>query len=182
VPRPVAGIYDLYGACDFSAPFWKQKLPHIAALIPEEVTDDFIQQVYNQKPIPTKSRASLEGHAVGNPDFSDPRQAFVMTQVANGKVLEALYQSEDFSRVDPLLNISPNFPPTYITHGMEDKNISIEASRKLYRELQRNGVNCGMTEVPGEGHTFAAKMAFGSKTWQLQRNGFEFLESLIKHK
>jgi acetyl esterase/lipase len=179
VPRPVAGIYDMYGACDFSAPFWRNKVPHIAALIPKEVTESFTQQVYSQIPVPTKSRASLEGHAVGKPDFTDPRQAFVMTQVANGKVLEALCPSGDFSKVDPLRNIGPNFPPTYITHGVEDRNISIEASRKLYRELQSKGVQCGMTEVPDEGHTFAAKMEPGSKTWELQRKGFDFLGGLI---
>jgi hypothetical protein len=37
-----------------------------------------------------------------------------------------------------------------------------------------------MVEVPGEEHTFAAKMEVGSVTWNLQRQGFDFLESLIK--
>lgn len=57
--------------------------------------------------------------------------------------------------------------------------VPIELSRALFDELKRHGVRCGMTDVPGEGHTFAAKMEVGSRTWELQRLGFEFLGSVI---
>jgi hypothetical protein len=36
-----------------------------------------------------------------------------------------------------------------------------------------------MTEVPGEEHTFAMLMKVGSRTWWLQREGFDFLEGII---
>lgn len=67
----------------------------------------------------------------------------------------------------------------YIVHGVEDEMVPIELSRMFYEELKKEGVECGMTEVPGEGHTFAAKMEVGSRTWELQREGFDFLERFI---
>jgi acetyl esterase/lipase len=180
VPRPVAGIYDMYGACDFSAPFWTRKVPHISAILPPDMTDEFLQQVYSETPAPVRSGVSLEGQAVSPPDFTDPRQAFVFTQIANGTVLDAIWPSKNFDKVDPLRNVHAGFPPTFIVHGQEDKNIDIDASGRLYSALRTHGVKCGMNKVPNEGHTFAAKMKVGSQTWILQREGFDFLESLIK--
>lgn len=57
--------------------------------------------------------------------------------------------------------------------------VSIEVSRELSRVLQKEGVRCEMIEVPGEGHTFAMNMKVGAKTWELQRKGFDFLDSVI---
>jgi hypothetical protein len=34
--------------------------------------------------------------------------------------------------------------------------------------------------VDGDGHTFAAKMTVGSRTWLAQREGFDFLERVIQ--
>lgn len=57
--------------------------------------------------------------------------------------------------------------------------VSIEVSRELYRVLQSEGVKCEMIEVPGQGHTFAMGMEVGGRTWELQRKGFDFLDSVI---
>lgn len=57
--------------------------------------------------------------------------------------------------------------------------VPIELSRELFRRLSGAGVQCGMTEVPNEEHTFAAMMEVGSETWWLQREGFDFLERII---
>lgn len=82
--------------------------------------------------------------------------------------------------VDPVCNVTAGFPPTFIVHGFEDAMVSIEVSRELLRVLRREGVECGMVEVPGEGHTFAMGMEVGSRTWELQREGFDFLERVIR--
>lgn len=81
--------------------------------------------------------------------------------------------------IDPARNVNGDFPPTYIVHGTADTMVPIELSRELRRRLQDAGVRCGMTEVPDEEHTFAAMMKVGSRTWWLQREGFDFLESVI---
>jgi len=82
--------------------------------------------------------------------------------------------------VDPLLNITPAFPPTAIVHGSDDVMVPIQLSKDLFEELGRKGVKASMITVDGEGHTFAAKMKVGSRTWLAQREGFDFLERVIQ--
>ncbi|AEO63827.1 uncharacterized protein THITE_2042893 [Thermothielavioides terrestris NRRL 8126] len=182
VPRPVAGIFDLYGPCNFSDSFWRTELPHVAAILPPGLTEDFINKVYQEKPVPIRSGVSLEGQTPGLSDFSDPRQAFAFTQIARGTILNAINHKGDLDLVDPLRNVSPAFPPTFIVHGTEDALVPIRLSRDLHSALVKHGVECGMEEIPGEEHTFAAKMKVGSQTWELQRKGFDFLENLVRRK
>ncbi|KAJ5876258.1 uncharacterized protein N7529_001842 [Penicillium soppii] len=186
VPRPVAAILSLYGAVHFTDPAWKTPLQHVAAKLPSNLSDDFLNGVYDEYPVPTDSSVSLEGQTESGvskgPDFSKPRDAFAFTRIASGKVIEAIYSSvedPEMRRVDPVLNVGSGFPPTYIVHGMADTMVPIGLSRVLLERLKICGVRCGMTEVPGEEHTFAAMMEVGSKTWWLQREGFDFLERVI---
>lgn len=147
--------------------------------LPDNLTDSFMNQVFAEDPIPTEGGVSLEGQATGPPDFTDARQAFVLSQLANGTVLKAICPSGDWAGVDPVLNINSTFPPTFIVHGMEDSKVPIALSRHLFAVLKRNNIVCDMVEVPGEEHTFAANMKVGSETWNLQRRGFEFLSNLV---
>ncbi|KAM0589592.1 hypothetical protein ACHAP6_003345 [Verticillium nonalfalfae] len=110
----------MYGPCNFSDPFWTSKLPHVAAKLPKDLKKDFMNEIYDERPVPIVGGVSLEGQAQGPPDFSDPRPAFAMTQIASGNVLGAIYPSKDWKSVDPLLNVNQNFPPTYIAHGAAD--------------------------------------------------------------
>lgn len=123
---------------------------------------------------------SLEGQAgPAGPNFDDPRQAFALTQIANGKVMDTVFPSGDWKKVDPILNVSGGFPPTAIVHGLADTMVPISLSRRLHKELHRHGVHCDLIEIPGEEHTFAAKMEVGSPTWDLQKRGFDFLETWV---
>lgn len=167
----------MYGPCDFANEHWTQKITQMK--LPGHLTDNFMNQIYQEDPIPIQGGVSLEGQASGPPDFSDPRQAFALSQVANGTVMDAVYPSRRWGEVDPLLNITPAFPPTYIVHGDADTKVPIALSRKLLLELQSHGVRCGMSEAPGEEHTFAMKMEVDSPTWLIQRRGFDFLQELL---
>lgn len=146
----------------------------------------FLEKFYTQTPIPTSSNVSLEGQTKTGqskgPDFSRPRDAFAFTQIANGTVIETCCPDPQVRRAsDPALNVKRGvFPPTFIVHGLEDGMVSIEVSRELLRVLRREGVECEMVEVPGEGDTFAMAMEVGSRTWGLQREGFDFLERVIQ--
>ncbi|KXJ85634.1 Alpha/Beta hydrolase protein [Microdochium bolleyi] len=183
VPRPVAGIYDMYGPCHFTHDFWTTRLPHVADKLPPHLTNDFISQVFREDPVPIKGGVSLEGQAGpgGAPNFRDPRVGYAMTQIGNGTVLDAIMPSREWDKVDPLRNITPAFPPTFIAHGQEDNMVPLSLSHDLLKELRESGVRCDLVEVPNEGHTFAGKMQVGSLTWQLQRRGFDFLERLIRN-
>lgn len=155
------------------------------AKLPPGLSSTFIHQVYSETPIPTSSSISLEGQSETaqsrGPDFSRPRDAFALTQIANGTVLEACCPDlQRRKQIDPVCNVQGGFfPPTFIVHGADDAMVSIEVSRELLRVLQREGVRCEMVEVPSEGHTFAMGMEVGGKTWELQRKGFDFLDSVI---
>ncbi|KLO96727.1 uncharacterized protein LW93_10107 [Fusarium fujikuroi] len=181
VPRPPAAIFDIYGPCHFQHPFWKSKLDHIASMIPKGLTPVFMNQVYQQRPVPTEAGISLEGQAKG-PDFNDPRQALCFSSLADGKLLDVVFPSGDWKKVDPILNISESFPPTFIVHSDADTMVPLHLSRELYSALQRSGVECGLRVIPGEEHTFAAKMKKGSQTWNLHLEGYEFLESILERK
>ncbi|KAK0611312.1 Alpha/Beta hydrolase protein [Immersiella caudata] len=180
VPRPVAGIYDMYGPCDFANAFWTSELPDVLAMLPSDLSEEFMKHVYLDDPAPIRGGVSLEGQHPGRPDFSDPRQAFAWSTIARGRVLETVYPGRDWDRVDPLRNVGLAFPPTFIVHGTKDKMVPIELSRRLYAALREHGVQCGMVEVAGEGHTFAARMEVESQTWRLQQLGFDFLERLLE--
>lgn len=182
MPRPVAGILDFYGPCSFDDPFWTSSLPHVAAKVPSNLTPEFLNRVFEEDPIPIRGGLSLEGQAsAAGPNFDDPRQAFALTQVANGKVLDTIFPSRDWQKVDPILNINSQFPPTFIVHGLADTMVPISLSRALVQELKKHTVPSRLVEIPNEEHTFAARMKVGSSTWNLQKQGFDFLGDLIKH-
>ncbi|OJJ83952.1 uncharacterized protein ASPGLDRAFT_35958 [Aspergillus glaucus CBS 516.65] len=184
VSRPPRAILNFYGAVHFTHPCWTQPIPGIQSKLPPSLTPSFLEQVYTQTPIPTSSNVSLEGQTEtgqsAGPDFSRPRDAFAFTQIANGTVIQACCPDPEVRRkIDPVLNVKKGFPPTFVVHGLEDKMVSIEVSRELVRVLKEAGVECGMVEVPGEGHTFAMAMKVGGRTWGMQMEGFEFLERVI---
>ncbi|KZL75005.1 hypothetical protein CT0861_00875 [Colletotrichum tofieldiae] len=180
VPRPVAGIFDMYGPSNFTHPFWEKPLPHVAAKLPPGLTQDFLQKVFDEDPVPIVGGVSLEGQAQGAPNFDDPRQAFALTQISRGNVMNTIVPDKNWDSVDPIRNITSSFPPTFIVHGQEDTMVPLELSQSLFKVLKEKGVRSGLREIPGEEHTFAAKMKVGSQTWNLQKEGFDFLESLIK--
>ncbi|CAI7654421.1 unnamed protein product [Penicillium pancosmium] len=188
VPIPAKAILSLYGTVNFSNPLWSKPIPHVAAKLPKDLSRGFLNKIYDEIPIPTDSSVSLEGQTESGvskgPDFSKARDAFAFTQIAGGTVTSAIYpqgQTIDtkFDLVDPARNVTAEFPPTYIVHGQADTMVPIDLSRDFLATLKEAGVRCGMTEVPGEEHTFAAMMEVGSKTWWLQREGFDFLEGII---
>jgi len=179
VERPVAAILDFYGPCNFSSPFWTTKLP-LAEKLPK-FPSEFIKRIYDEDPIPTMGGVSLEGQASQGPNFSDPRQAFALTQIANGTVFEACFPSKDWRKIDPILNVRSKFPPTCIVHGQSDTMVPISLSHDLYKVLKKENIESEMVEVPDEEHTFAGKMNKGSRTWELQRKGFDFLENIVRY-
>ncbi|RAQ64772.1 hypothetical protein COH20_012189 [Aspergillus flavus] len=183
VPKPPRAILDFYGAVHFTHPFWTEPLPHVAEKLPPGLSPEFMNRVYEEDPVPTDSSISLEGQTESGrakgPDFSRPRDAFAFMQIANGRVLSACFPGRDVREIDPVCCVRERFPPTCVVHGVEDRMVPIYLSRELVRVLEENGIECEMVEVPGEDHTFAMGMEVGSRTWELQRRGFDFLEMVI---
>jgi acetyl esterase/lipase len=154
----------------------------VAAKLPQNLSPEFLNRVFAETPVPIRGGVSLEGQASqAGPNFDDPRQAFALTQIANGKVLGTIFPSREWQKVDPILNINSQFPPVSIVHGLADTMVPITLSRALLQELKKHNVHSQLLEIPDEEHTFAARMEVGSSTWDLQRQGFDFLRDLIKN-
>ncbi|KAL4930510.1 uncharacterized protein BDV17DRAFT_258848 [Aspergillus undulatus] len=184
-PRPPAAILNFYGAVHFTHPSWRLPLPHVSANLPAGGFDkDFLNKVYDEYPVPTASGISLEGdkQPSNKPDFTRPRDAFAISQIANGTVLDAIFPNScgNVDEIDPVFMIEENFPPTFIVHGDCDRMVSVEVSRKLYEVLREKGVRSGMVEIEGEDHTFALGMSVGGKTWNESKKGFEWLEGAMR--
>lgn len=139
-----------------------------------------INKVYEESPVPIQGGVSLEGQARDDrPPPLQPRTAFAFTHIANGTLMDVCFPSKNWKDIDATLNITEAFPPTCIVHGIDDVMVPMSLSKKLLSALHEASVKCTMVEVPGEGHTFVGKMKKGSTTWELQRKGFDFLESVI---
>lgn len=127
--------------------------------------------------------ASLEGQAL-DPTAPDPkvRQAFAMHQIATGNVVKTIWPAypAQLKKIDPLLNVSKSWPPICIVHGTEDTMIPMSLSQHLCKRLKEEGVEVEFVEVEGQEHTFAGKMERGSKTWNTQRKGFEWLQMILE--
>jgi acetyl esterase/lipase len=115
-------------------------------------------------------------------EFDKKRRAFVMQAVANGSVLHSIWPPfpQNLELIDPALNVHPAWPPTAIVHGNKDFMIPMSLSKNFESLLKNQGVETEFIEVEGEPHTFLAKMVKGSPTWDTQRRGFDFLETILK--
>ncbi|KAI9043549.1 uncharacterized protein KD926_003319 [Aspergillus affinis] len=202
-PRPPRAILNFYGAVHFTHTFWTQPLPHVQKTLPP-LDPEFIRQVYSEVPVPIQSGISLEGQTQSQsqgqtqtppspgPNPKSPRDLFALTQIANGTVLSTCLSSssssstpsplseEEIRTIDPVYRIHPTFPPTCIIHGTADRMVPAFLSKELLSRLQEEEVRCEMVDVEGEDHTFAMGMKVGSRTWEVQRRGFEFLEEVIR--
>ncbi|WVR09786.1 hypothetical protein IAU60_006862 [Kwoniella sp. DSM 27419] len=56
-----------------------------------------------------------------------------------------------------LLDDNPNYPPTVILHGEDDKVVGVKHARDLTKKLQKIGIDCIELIEPGEGHEFDNK-------------------------
>jgi hypothetical protein len=86
----------MYGPCNFSDEFWTTPLPHVAAKLPPNLFDPFLNRVFDDNPVPVTGGVSLEGQAPGIPDFTDPRQAYALTRIARGEVMNAVWPSGEW--------------------------------------------------------------------------------------
>jgi dipeptidyl aminopeptidase/acylaminoacyl peptidase len=101
-----------------------------------------------------------------------------MVHIAHGKVWDVCYPSKEFGKVDPVFNVNERFPPVCIVHGTADTMVPMRLSKMLFDKIQEAGAKAHFIEVPGEEHTFAGKMVKGSQTWDTQREGFDWLETV----
>lgn len=183
VPKRPLAILDFYGAKQFNDPFWSQPITKMPAHFFEPRPDDEVHALMKEKTT-FIGGVSLEGQAFDpSPSAPDPkaRQGFAMHHIAMGKVTNAIWPSapQGLEKIDPILNVSAEWPPVAIVHGTADTMIPMRLSKELEDVLEEKGVEVEFIQVEGEPHTFCGTMVKGSKTWNTQRKGFDFLEKVV---
>lgn len=53
----------------------------------------------------------------------------------------------------PIRNVSPEFPPTLFLHGTADKDVPVEQSLAMAKQLERHGVPHELITIEGGGHS-----------------------------
>jgi acetyl esterase/lipase len=119
----------------------------------------------------------------GESPNQEARQAFAMCTISMGNVVPVIWPSTPnyLERIDPVQNVSRDWPPTAIVHGTADNMIPMCLSKVFEAELIKHGVETEFVEVEGEPHTFCGKMKKGSRTWDTQRRGFDFLQQVLEN-
>ncbi|KAK7202440.1 Alpha/Beta hydrolase protein [Myxozyma melibiosi] len=181
VEKPVLAILDFYAPKVFNDPFWTSTIPSLERMLPKDLTPEFLNKVYDEKPVPIEGGVSLEGQATKGPNFSDPRQAFAFVNMAYGTLMRTIHPFDDgYKPVDPYLNVSSSFPPTFVVHGGADEMIIPQMSRLFVEKMREVGATCEMIEIAGQPHSFVGRMQKGDETWNQQRKGFDWLQSIIE--
>ncbi len=76
----------------------------------------------------------------------------------------------------PVRNVTDKYPPTWMIHGTDDKDVPCEESRKMAERLKGAGVEYKLTTVPGAGHGL-----MGVKQEDQDRYAAEAVEFLKAH-
>ena len=84
-------------------------------------------------------------------------------------------ESKWFDPYCPIRNVTVKYPPTFMAHGVDDKDVPYEESKNMADKLAKAGVEHELMTIPGVGHGFA-----GAKPEVLDRivdRAFAFLQS-----
>jgi acetyl esterase/lipase len=88
-----------------------------------------------------------------------PRAKFFLYLKQTGRWLDAvsgLDPKTDRDKLTPLCpirNVTPDFPPTLFLHGTADRDVPVEQSIAMAKELERHGVPNELITIEGGGHS-----------------------------
>lgn len=144
----------------------------------------FIERVYHEEPTPIEGGVRFDGEwcplKIIKEPWLDYRMAFTYAHMAKGKLLNVCYQkgmdTGDFKTIDPYLNVTKEFPATSIAQGTADTFVPVEAPQGFVDKLQNVGVRPQLIEIPRAEPIFTAAMKPGDRTYELQRQAFNFLQ------
>jgi len=69
------------------------------------------------------------------------------------------FPEEDADRISPILQVSPDDPPTLLIHGTADTTVPISHSERAYAAFQAAGVETKYIVMEGAGHGFQGEQA-----------------------
>lgn len=184
VPKPVRAVFAMCPTIMCGHPRWFTKVEKMTKV--QDMDLEFIQQVYNEKPVPVEGGVRLNGEwcplKIIKEPWLTPRSAFVYAHMARGKLLNVCYpkgvETGDFKPIDPYLKVTENFLATCIAQGTADTFVPLEAPQGLIKNLRNVGVRTQLIVIPGAEHMFTATMKLGDRTYELQQRGFDFIQEI----
>lgn len=69
------------------------------------------------------------------------------------------FPEEDGERISPILQVSPDDPPTLLIHGTADRTVPISHSERAYAAFREAGVETDYIVMEGAGHGFRGEQA-----------------------
>lgn len=69
------------------------------------------------------------------------------------------FPEKDSERISPILQVSPDDPPTLLIHGTADRTVPISHSERAYAAFQEAGVETDYIVMEGAGHGFRDEQA-----------------------
>lgn len=186
VPKPVRAVFAMCPTIMCGHPKWFMNVERMTKL--PDMDPGFMERVYHEKPVPVEGGVRLNGewcplNIIKEP-WLDYRTAFMYDRMARGKLLNVCYptgvETGDLKPIDPYLNVNGDFPATFIAQGTADTFVPVEAPRGFVEKLQSVGVRSQLIEIAGAEHMFTATMKPGDRTYESQRQGFDFLQEAFR--
>ncbi|KAG6358662.1 hypothetical protein INS49_012180 [Diaporthe citri] len=185
VPKPVRAVFAMCPTIMCGHPRWFMNVERMTRL--PDMDPGFMERVYQEKPVPVEGGVRLNGKwcplKIIKEPWLDHRAAFMYAQLARGKLLNVCYpkgvETVDFKPIDPYLNVTGDFPATCIAQGTADTFVPVEAPQGFVKKLQSVGVRSQLIEIPGAEHMFTATMKPVDMTYELQRQGFNFIQEVF---
>lgn len=166
LPRSVVGYYG-YG--DITAKWYNQPDEYYTSLpsIPPSRIEKFTSsrlQICNSPPSPRKEfyiycrqRGIWPKRIIRGSDNEDDGGVGSGGSDVGGDGTSSSWE-DDMKMFSPVMNLTPNFPPTLLLHGTEDVDVPVSESKKMADALEKVGVFSKLQLFPGCSHMFDVSM------------------------
>jgi len=146
-PRPAA-LVSLWGYGDLVGPWYSTPSPHPRHHTSKLTREEAFQQVAGP-PISDARQRKGDGGAF----YQFCRQQGFWPEAVSG--WNPHTQAEKFHPFMPLVNVTPEYPPTLLIHGETDTDVPHEQSVLMAAALKKHGVEHKLLSIPGAEHGLA---------------------------
>lgn len=145
-PAPRA-IVSFYGYCDIAGD-WAHKSNGYFSL-QRQVSREKAYEFVDNKPI-------SEGQGFRQHLYTYCRQQGIIAQITSG--IDPIKEPDKARLYNPIQNVDSTFPPTLFIHGEQDKDVPIEQSIIMYKELKKHNIKSSLISIPQARHLFDNQM------------------------
>ncbi|MGH9361454.1 MAG: alpha/beta hydrolase, partial [Thermoanaerobaculia bacterium] len=143
-PRPAA-LVSFWGYGDLVGPWYSRPSPHPRHRAVEVSREEAYRQVSG---VPVADARDRRGD--GGAFYLYCRQTGSWPEAVSG--WDPHREPERFAPFMPLKNVTGDYPPTFLIHGVDDTDVPHEQSALMAAELKRQGVAHRLVSLPGAEH------------------------------